>query len=125
MAEQNEPKFTSPETQHEILKEMSSSVLHDIVEFIKNADFYSIMVDETLDVSNKEMVFFCVCWLDKNLFSYEHFLGLHEMEKSNTIIIVSYFIKDIILRLDFGSKKLRGYSRGGCATMVGCYADKK
>ena len=68
MAEQNEPKFTSPETQHEILKEMSSSVLHDIVEFIKNADFYSIMVDETSDVSNKEMVFLCVCWLDKNLF---------------------------------------------------------
>ena len=68
MTEQNEPKFTSPETQYEILKEMSSSVLHDIVEFIKNADFYSIMVDETSDVSNKEMVFFCVCWLDKNLF---------------------------------------------------------
>ena len=35
--------FTSPEIQSEILKEMSLSILRIIVEFIKNADFHSIM----------------------------------------------------------------------------------
>ena len=46
--------FTSPEIQNKILKEMSLSALRDIVESIKNADFHSIMVDETSDVSNNE-----------------------------------------------------------------------
>ena len=44
--------------QNKILKEMSSSVLRDIVEFIKNAVFHSIMIDETLGVSNKKTNFF-------------------------------------------------------------------
>ena len=71
--------FTSPEIQNEILKEMSLSTLRDIVESIKNADFHSIMVDETSDVSNKEQTVFCVRWVDENLFSYEDLLGLDKM----------------------------------------------
>ena len=50
--------------QNKILKEMSSSVLRDIVEFIKNAVFHSIMIDETLGVSNKKTNFF-LCLLGR------------------------------------------------------------
>ena len=50
--------FTLPEVQNEILKEMSSSVLRDIVESNKNAEFHIIKVNETSDVSNKEQVVF-------------------------------------------------------------------
>ena len=60
---------------------MNLSVLRDIVESIKKADFHSIMVDESLDVSHKEQASFCACWVDENLFSYENFLGLLEMER--------------------------------------------
>ena len=40
-----------------------------------------IMVDESLDVTHKEQASFCVRWVDENLFSYEDFLGLLEMER--------------------------------------------
>ena len=50
--------FTLPEVQNEILKEMSSSVLRDIVESNKNAEFHIIKVNETSDVSNKEQAVF-------------------------------------------------------------------
>ena len=53
--------FSSLEIQNEILKEMSLLILRDIAECIKNADFHSIMVDETSDVSSKEQAVFCVC----------------------------------------------------------------
>ena len=95
--------FTSPEIQNEILKEKSLSILRDIAE----SNFHSIMVDETLDVSNKEKAVFCVRWVNENLFTYKDFLGLHEMEKIDAISIAN-FIKDIILRLGFDSKKLQG-----------------
>ena len=52
------------------------------------------------------------------MFSYEDFLGLHEMEKADAIGIAN-IIKDKILRLDFDSKKLRGKCYNGCATMMG------
>ena len=48
---------------------MSLSVLRDIVESIKNADFHSVMVDEISDVSNKDQAVLCVRWVDENLFS--------------------------------------------------------
>ena len=54
MAEQKKKQnFTSPGIQNKILKEMSYSILGDIVESIKNANFHSIMVDKTSDVSDK------------------------------------------------------------------------
>ena len=39
---------------------MSLSILRDIVESIINANFYSIMVDETSHASNKKHTVFCV-----------------------------------------------------------------
>ena len=50
--------YTSPEIQNELLREMSLSILRDIVEAIKNADFYNIMLDESYDISNKEQAVF-------------------------------------------------------------------
>ena len=97
---------------------MSLSVFRDFVESIKNADFHSIMVDETSDISNKEQILFCVLWVDKNLFPYKIFLGLYEMEKRDAISIAN-FIKDINLRLGFDSEKVRGQCYDGCATVMG------
>ena len=76
------------------------------------------MVDETSDVSNKEQAVFCVHWVDGNLFSNADFLGLHKVEKTDAINIAN-FIKDIILRLGFGSEKLRGQCYDRCTTMMG------
>ena len=97
---------TSPEIQNEILKEMSLSwsILHDIVEPIKNAYFDSIMVDEASDVSNKEQAVFCIDWVDENIILYKDFLELHKMEKTDAISIAN-FIMDIILWLGFDSEK--------------------
>ena len=86
---------TLREIQNEILKEMSLSILRIIDESIKNADLYRIMVVETSDVSNKKQAVFCVRWDNENLFSYEDFFGLHEIEKTDAISIEN-FMKDII-----------------------------
>ena len=47
-------KYTSPEIQNEILKELALTILRDVVELIKAADFFSIMLDESGDISNKD-----------------------------------------------------------------------
>ena len=77
---------------------------YDIVGSIKNANFYSIIIDEISDASNKEQTVFRVFWVDGNLFTQEEFLGLHKMKKTDAIGM-SNLIKDIVLRLGFYSKK--------------------
>ena len=80
---------------------------YDIIESIKNADFYSIIIVGISDASNKEQAVFRGYWVDGNLFTHEEFLGLHEMKKSDAISIRN-LIKDIVLRLGFDSKKKCG-----------------
>lgn len=94
---------------------MSLSVLCDIAESIKNADFHNTMVDET-EVSNKEQTVFGIRLVYEHLFSYDDFLGLHETKKTNAISIES-FIKDMILQLGFDSENMRGQCYDGCAAM--------
>ena len=94
---------------------MSLSVLCDIAESIKNADFHNTMVDET-EVSNKEQTVFGIRLVYEHLFSYDDFLGLHEMKKTNALSIES-FIKDIILQLGFDTENMRDQCYDGCTAM--------
>ena len=103
-------KYTSPKIQNEILKELALTILPDVVESIKAADFFSIMLDESGDVSNKEQALFCVT-------PYEDFLGLYEMEKTDADSIVR-IIKDSLLRFGFDKEKLRGQCYDGRSTMM-------
>ena len=65
-----------------MLKDPSLSILRDVVlEAIKISDYYSIMVDESSDISNKEQAVFHVHCVDKYLISHEDFIDLYEMEK--------------------------------------------
>ena len=85
---------------------------------LKQLIFFSIMLDESGDVSNKEQAVFCVRWIDENLTPYEDFLGLYEMEKTDADSIVR-IIKDSLLRFGFDKEKLRGQCYDGCSTMMG------
>ena len=99
--------YTSLELQNEILKEMSLSIFRAVVNSIKKSDFFSIMVDESSDVSNREQVVFCVCWVDEDLHCTEDFIGLYEMEKTDATTMVNV-IKYIFLRLGLDKTKLHG-----------------
>ena len=53
-------KFTSHDTQNEILKFMALSVLREIAVNLQRTEFYTIMVDECADIGNREQVTFTV-----------------------------------------------------------------
>ena len=46
-------KYTSPEMQNEIISIMANTVLHQIASSIHSSPFYTVMDDETTDVSNQ------------------------------------------------------------------------
>lgn len=49
---------------------------------------FSIMVDETTDISNTEQLVFCIRYVDEQLNGHENFIGLQSLETTTSQIIV-------------------------------------
>ena len=103
-------KPTSAEIQNEILKDMALLILRAVVSCIKESIFYSIMADESTDITNHEQLVICIRWVDKDLNPHEDFIDATTLTK---------VIKDITLRLGLDSSKLRGQCYDGCSTIKG------
>ena len=67
-------KYTSPDVQNEILRIMALSILRDISSELAGK-WFTIMIDETTDVSNAEQMVFCLRYVDANLEVHEQFIG--------------------------------------------------
>lgn len=72
--EKSQDKFTSPSIQNDILKIMPLQILREIHE--TSGKWYTIMVDETTDVSNTEQMVFCLRYVDDNLEVHKELIGL-------------------------------------------------
>ena len=111
-------KFTSADIQNEMLEIMALGVLREIAKNIQNAVIYTIMVDESADVSNKEQLVFCIRWVDDELVVHEAFIGMHPMQGTGADQIV-FIIKDILLRMNLRLEDARGQCYDGAAAMAG------
>ena len=96
-------KYTSSDIQNEILKVMSLRILCDISSLIQSAQFFSVMVDETTDISNKEQVVLCFRWIDKYLEAHEEFIGLYLVGSTAASALFSV-IKDVFARMNIDIK---------------------
>ena len=111
-------KYTSGEIQNEMLKVMSLNILREISSILRESLFYTVMVDETTDVSNSEQVVICIRWVSKKFEVHEEFIGLYVVKKidANTLLTV---IRDVLHRLGIPLSKLRGQCYDGAASMSG------
>ena len=110
-------KYTSLIIQNEILKDMALTILRDIVNSIKDSGCYSIMTDESSNISSVQQFVNCIRWVDNVFEPHEDFIGLHAVEIANTKNL-SQILKDI-LRLGLNRELLRRQCYDGCRTMMG------
>ena len=111
-------KYTSHEIQNEVLSIMSQSVLRDKVKEIQSAVYFTIMVDETTDMSNKEQVVIVFRWVSDQLVVHEDFIGLYETHSIEAKALVDV-IKDTLLRLNLKLQHCRGQCYDGVSSMSG------
>ena len=71
--EKNAQKHTAPENQNELLKLMAHGVLRKVLIDIHESPFLAIMVDETIDKSNKEQLTFVIRWVSNDFTVSEDF----------------------------------------------------
>ena len=110
-------KFTSPDIQNEMLSIMALMILRQIAGEI-SGKWFTIMVDETTDLSNTEQMILCLRYVDDNLDVHEEVIGLHSLESLSADTIVST-VQDILLRLNLRIDNCRGQCYDGASSMSG------
>ncbi|XP_068725038.1 zinc finger MYM-type protein 1-like isoform X1 [Montipora capricornis] len=116
--QKRDEKYTSPEIQNEMLEAMAFSMMRKISANIQNATFFTIMADETADVSNKEQLVICIRWVDHCFVIHEDFIGMHPLERTTADQVVA-ILKNDLLRMNLNIQHALGQCYDGAATMAG------
>ncbi|XP_062503892.1 zinc finger MYM-type protein 1-like [Corticium candelabrum] len=110
-------KFTSPCIQNEILSIMALMILRDVVRKV-SGKWYTIMVDETTDLSNTEQMVFCLRYVDDDLEVHEEVIGLYSLDSTSADSILAT-VQDILLRMNLRIDHCRGQCYDGASNMAG------
>ena len=64
------------------MKVTALCILRKISAIVQATPFYTIMVNDTVDVSNKEQVVACLRWVDDNFKVHEDFTRLYQVDST-------------------------------------------
>ena len=79
--------------------------------------FYSILADESLDVSKKEQLSFSVRICDDNYEVSENFVGIYECSQGLSSDALLHYTKDILLRFGMNGERMAAMSFDGAAAI--------
>jgi Domain of unknown function (DUF4371) len=81
---------------------------------------YSILADETRDLSGAEQLTICIRWVDKDLSVHEDLLGMYSLKGvGQTAETVTKCLKDVLIRCQLPFEDLHGQGYDGASTMSG------
>ncbi|KYN09339.1 Zinc finger MYM-type protein 1, partial [Trachymyrmex cornetzi] len=110
--------FTSHQIVDEILTMMADTVVRQLLQEIKAARHFSILIDETADISRSEQVSVCFRIASDDLKSSEIFLGFYKAENTMAETLFK-IVQDVFARYDLDFEKLRGQCYDGATNMSG------
>ncbi|KAL4142011.1 hypothetical protein QTP88_004543 [Uroleucon formosanum] len=118
---ENAPKnltYISHRTQNEMLESMSATLKSVISQEINEASCFSIIADETADISGIEQLSICIRFLKHNNL-HEEFIGFYPLKEFDAEFI-SKTILEACNHMKLDLNKCVGQGYDGCATMAGC-----
>lgn len=111
--------FISGKIQNEILNCIGTVVRSEIVKEIQNSKFYSLLCDETTDVSGDPQLVFCVRYVNlKDMQIREDFLGFEKIS-SKTGQDLRNTVEQYLNRLGLDLANMRGQGYDGGSNMAG------
>ncbi|MGH0130261.1 UNVERIFIED_CONTAM: hypothetical protein FKN15_015603, partial [Acipenser sinensis] len=109
-------KWLAHDVQNEILRIMAHNVLRAIVADVTEVTFFSIVVDETVDILQNEQLSLCLRYVNNALESCEDFAGFYGVECTNSEMFFSV-LNNALPRLRIS---YHGNCYDGAANMSGC-----
>ncbi|XP_078487380.1 zinc finger MYM-type protein 1-like [Ciona intestinalis] len=107
-------KFMSPDVQNEIVSMLGHAVLRQLLKTIKIESkslcsfvLYSVIIDETSDISRSSQVSFCIRYCDKDLQSNEVFTGFYESSNCDSATLFQ-LVNNVLIRYGLKCHKFVG-----------------
>ena len=97
---------------------MALNVLREVAASLHTSTFYTLMADETTDMSNREQVVLCLRWVSDDFEVNEEFIGMYMVGSIDADTLFSV-IQDVLRRLNLSMSKVRGQCYDGAATKSG------
>lgn len=97
---------------------MVLKILRDVAAHIREDGFFSIMVDETTDQSNREQVVIVIRHVDSDLNVQEEFIGLCMVPSIDAATLTSVIL-DTLVRMNISLSKCRDQCYDGASNMSG------
>ncbi|XP_028419289.1 zinc finger MYM-type protein 1-like [Dendronephthya gigantea] len=112
-------EYRSHDIINELIELMCMKVLRELLAEIRDAECYSIIADETRDLSGAEQFSVSIRWVDSEYNISEDLIGMVEVENTTAEVLTSV-IKDTLLRCVLPLSQCRGQAYDGAANMAGC-----
>ena len=105
---------------HDIVNEMVLLIhKRNLIVNIQEAQWFSIIADETRDVSNQEQLVVTIRWVDKMYDIHEDVVGIINVV-STTADSITITIKRLLESCNLSLSNCRGQTYDGAANMMGC-----
>lgn len=122
LAESNRNEtYLSPKIQNDILKCMADETLHTILNEVKQAKYFTIIVDSTIDIGRIDQFSFSLRFVDQQGDIKEHFLCFEELPNAtaNDYFVI---IKKLMEKYKLDISLCRGQAYDGANTMSGRFS---
>ena len=113
-----ENKYQSPEIVNEMIEMMAHKLLRDFLVDINSRRWFSLLADETRDVSNCEQLVLCLRWVSEEYEVNEDQVGLIQLDNTTAETIYTS-LKDSLIRLGIPLEKCRGQAYDGARNFQG------
>ena len=110
-------KYTSKTTQNELIFECGEYIKERIIDDIKKAKYFSVLADETTDVSNTEQMALAIRYFNGKCIT-EKFISFIECENLSGESIAN-LIMDTLTKAELNLENLRGQGYDGAGNMSG------
>ena len=110
--------YQSHDIINEMIQIMANQLLQKLLDEIRSAEWYSIIADETRDISGTEKLGISIRWVENNYQVHEDLIGLVQVEATDAATLYS-IIKYMLLRVNLQLSQCRGQTYDGAANMAG------
>ncbi|XP_054746312.1 uncharacterized protein LOC129250738 [Anastrepha obliqua] len=111
-------KWLHQRSQNEILELMATTVSMEIIEDIRNAEYCSILLDETSDVSRIEQVSVCLRIVSEDFTAKEHFISFFSTSDTKAKTLFD-LVEEIFQKYNLPLSKVRGQCYDGASNVSG------
>ena len=110
--------WMSKDILNEMVEILAHSLLRTLLTDLQAAEFFSVIMDETADISVKEQASICIRVVTEELETEEVFLGFYQTA-STTSETLFQLLQDVLIRFSLPVSRLRGQCYDGAANMAG------